>query len=75
MTTTTTTQFVRHANGQYYVQAPAANQWGFELLDSDQSYPGGFGLGAGAWQIVPRGDLPADVLEELGWIFDESEAN
>lgn len=46
------TGLVRHSNGQTYYQQPADNQWGFELVDDDQSYPGGTGLGNGTWEPV-----------------------
>ena len=58
-------------NGNYLIQRPADNQWGFELVDADSSWPGGIGA-AKKWKAVAREDVPLEVEEELGWILDES---
>ena len=59
------------SEGEYLVQVPDDNQWGFELLSADQSWPGGIGA-ARTWTAVAREDVPLEVEEELGWILDES---
>ena len=56
--------------GHYLVQRPADNQWGFELLSADQSWPGGIGA-ARTWTAVAREDVPPEVEDSLGWILDE----
>ena len=57
-------------NGNYLIQRPADNQWGFELLSADQSWPGGIGA-ARTWTAVAREDVPPEVEDSLGWILDE----
>ncbi len=63
--------FVVTPEGEYFIQRPADNQWGFELLSADQSWPGGIGA-ARSWKAVARESVPPEVEEELGWILDES---
>ena len=65
------TGFVITPEGEYFIQRPADNQWGFELLSADQSWPGGIGA-ARSWKAVARESVPPEVEEELGWILDES---
>ncbi len=62
--------FVVTPSGEYFVQRPALNQWGFELVDSDSSWPGGIGA-AKKWTAVAREDVPPEVEDSLGWILDE----
>jgi len=71
MNATVFTGFVLTQAGEYMVQRSADNQWGFELLSEDQSFPGGIGA-ASKWTAVARESVPPDVEEELGWIIDES---
>ena len=67
------TGFVRHTNGQAYYQRPAVdNQCGFELLDDEQSYPGGYGLGRGSWEAIETADLTTEERERLAWLADAS---
>jgi len=63
------TGFVITQEGEWFVQRPALNQWGFELLSADQSWPGGIGA-ARTWTAVARESVPPEVEEELGWILD-----
>lgn len=51
--------------GEYYVQAPDDNQWGFTLYSDNQSWEGGFGI-AGHWVSVPASQVPDDVKTLLG---------
>lgn len=69
--------YVLTESGEYYVQLPDDNQWGFiivEALDdtSTQSYDGGFGLlDNQSWGLVPTNDVPKEVQERLGWLLEE----
>jgi len=69
MNATVFTGFVLTQAGEYLVQRPADNQWGFELLDADQSWPGGIGV-ATQWTAVARESVPAEAERALGWILD-----
>lgn len=65
--------YVLTSSGTYLVQRPAENQHGFELLDEEQSWPGGFGApGGGSWEAVSAESVPADVRERLDWLLGES---
>lgn len=59
-------------SGEYAVQTPADNRWGFTLHraegDDSQSWPGGFGL-AGEWVAVSADEVPADVRAEMDWLL------
>ncbi len=63
--------WVRHSNGQAYYQQPADNQWGFDLLDDDQTYPGGTGIGNGTWEPISVSGLSLDELERLNYLADD----
>lgn len=65
------TGFVHTEDGQYLIQRPADNQWGFELLSEDQSWPGGIGA-ARTWTAVARESVPPEAERDLGWIIDEA---
>ena len=60
--------------GDYFIQLPADNQWGFTLCSDDQAFPGSFGAAPNGTRFIPvaREDVPPEVEEELGWILDES---
>ncbi len=55
------------------VQIPASNQWGFELADDDQTWPGGFGI-ASEWEALEDDDprITDEDRERLGWLLDEA---
>jgi len=56
---------------QYLVQADADNQWGFVLMDEEQSWPGGFGSGFSSWHIVPITKVPKKVRSQLDFLFTQ----
>lgn len=62
--------YVLTADGRWLVQLPSDNQWGFELADDGQTWPGGHGCGSSEWTLKPVADVPADVRERLGWLLD-----
>ena len=62
--------FVKTSDGTWLVQKPADNQWGFELCDDDQSWPGGLGI-ATSFELVAQNKVPKTVREELGWLLDD----
>lgn len=57
--------WVRHSNGQAYYQQAADNQWGFDLLDEEKSYPGGVDLGNGSWAPISESDLLPEEVARL----------
>lgn len=59
--------------GEYFVQIPDDNQWGFTLCGEDQSYPGGFDAAPNGTRFIPvaRENVPPEIDESLGWILDE----
>lgn len=61
--------YVRTSEGIYLVQRPADNEWGFELCDDDQSWPGGFGV-ATKWDVFHESRVPAEEKERLGWLLE-----
>ena len=61
--------YVRSDDGDWYVQIPAENEWGFSLCDEDQSWPGGFGAGR-VWQVIPAQKVPRAVRNRLDFLFD-----
>ena len=66
--------YVQDADGNYFVQLPAENTWGFTICDEDQSWPGGFGGPRSPWTLIDPKNVPAHVRESLGSILDEYEA-
>lgn len=60
--------YVRTGTGQVLVQKPADNQWGFELADDDQSWPGGFGI-ASSWELIPESEVSDADRQRLGWLL------
>lgn len=62
--------YVRTQYGDYLVQLPANNVWGFTLHSDDQSWPGGFGFTE--WELVSVHDVPETDRERLDWLFSES---
>lgn len=69
-TTMIPTGYVITQNGTILIQRPADNQWGFELCDDDQVFPGGFGLGS--WTLLADDDplITPEVRERLSWLDD-----
>ena len=61
--------YVRTSAGTFLVQLPADNQWGFDLTDGEQSWPGGLGV-ATNWEAVDAAEVPEEVRAELDWLFD-----
>jgi hypothetical protein len=59
--------FVRTPDGQYFVQLPADNGWGFVLADDDQTwdFPP-----VREWELVPAEEVPAAERERLGWLLE-----
>jgi hypothetical protein len=70
-TTTMATGYVLTDAGTILVQRPAANDWGFELCDDDQSWPGGLGV-AFSWTLLPDDDprITPEVKARLSWLLD-----
>ncbi len=65
-----TAGYVITDRGEYLVQFPDENRWGFVLADDDQSWPGGIGV-AKSWQFVAVEDVPVEDVERLDWLFEE----
>jgi hypothetical protein len=57
--------YVKTNRGRILVQRPANNQWGFELCDHDQSWPGGFDV-ARTWRVLSESKVPQRDLDRLG---------
>lgn len=62
--------YVVTPEGDYYIQLPSDSRWGFTIYSDDQAWEGGFG-GPGPLRLVPDDDVPEEVRDTLGWIFDE----
>ena len=43
-------KFVISEDGQVMLQLCSDNQWGFDLITSDQTFSGGFGSGMDTWE-------------------------
>jgi hypothetical protein len=65
--------FVRDAQGNYFVQLPDDNQWGFSICDDDQTWPGGLGGPSSPWKLVDADEVPAADRDRLAWILDDFE--
>lgn len=57
--------YMRTEHGEYLVQAPDANRWGFTLYSDDQSWEGGLGYG-GSWTAVRAREVPQHERDRLG---------
>jgi hypothetical protein len=64
--------FVLTDRGEFMIQRPAQNQWGFELVNQEGSWPGGIDA-ASQWTAVSRDSVPPEIEAYLGWILDEEE--
>ncbi|GEL75518.1 hypothetical protein [Myxococcus virescens] len=64
--------------GDFAVQLPADNQWGFDLHraqgEDSQTWSGGVGL-ASEWEAVSRQAVPEDVRAEMDWLFTASDTH
>mgnify|MGYP006921330813 CR=1 FL=1 len=60
--------YVRSSEGDWYVQLPADNRWGFVLCDDELShdFPP-----CNEWEPVAEADVPDGVRESLGWIIED----
>jgi len=65
--------YVRTRSGEFLLQLPAANHWGFVLCDDELSWPGGFGI-ADTWTAVPDSEVPEDIRQRLHWLLEEVRA-
>ena len=70
-TTDIAPSFVTDGAGNYLVQLPDENQWGFLLADDDQTWPGGFGSGMSSWVAVPVENVPGEDRERLEWLLND----
>lgn len=59
--------YVRTDDGNYLVQLPTGNAFGFVLADDDQTWD--FPPCRG-WELVPEDEVPEDVKERLGWLLE-----
>ena len=62
--------FVTDGAGNWFVQVPDTNQWGFSLSDGEVTFAGGFGSGINQWTLIPVEKVPLKVREEMGWILE-----
>lgn len=69
MANNTAATYVRTDTGIILVQLPADNQWGFELCDDDQVWPGGVGV-AESWEAISVDAVSAEDRERLGWLLE-----
>lgn len=65
------TGYVLTDKGDVLVQRRASNEWGFELADDDQAWPGGFGV-AETWTLLPDSDphITPEIEERLGFLLE-----
>ena len=63
--------YVRTRSGEFLLQLPAANPWGFVLADDELTWPGGFGI-ADTWTAVSDDEVPEDVRRRLHWVLEEA---
>lgn len=65
--------YVLGSNDKIYVQVPADNQWGFEICDENESWPGGVNSGLKSWTLLSRDDerITNDDRSRLDWVLDE----
>lgn len=45
--------------------------FGFYLTDGDQSWVGADGSGVKNWIVIEECQVPIDIQEDMGWVFDE----
>jgi len=57
--------FVLGNNGEYYLQVPDNNRWGFYLTDGDQAWAGGFDSGAHNWVVIQAKNVPHKIRKIL----------
>jgi len=61
--------YVRTRSGEFLLQLPAANHWGFVLCDDELSWPGGFGWEE--WEPIADSEVPEDIRQRLHWMLEE----
>lgn len=66
--------FVITERGDVLVQIEdPSSQWGFQLASDDMTWDGGFGSGAGTWQVVDYHDprISDEDHDRLDWLLEE----
>ncbi len=61
-----------NAIGKILIQIPAANQWGFDLCDEYDNWPGGLMGGQTTWQVIAEADVPQADIDRLAQILSWS---
>lgn len=60
--------YIRTSEGNFLVQLPADNEWGFVLANEHQEWPGGLGA-APNWEVVPDNQVPLETRERMDWML------
>lgn len=64
--------YVRTNTGKVLVQIPdPESHWGFYLADEEQSWDGGLGITASAWEVISESEVSEEDKERLGWILSQ----
>ena len=62
--------YVTDGQGNFFVQLPDSNQWGFSLFDDELSWPGGFGICNDGFFAVTPDQVPQEDRDRLDWLFN-----
>lgn len=64
--------YVRTNTGEVLVQVPdPESYWGFYLADEEQSWDGGLGILASAFEAISESEASEEDKERLGWILSQ----